>query len=99
MKLFVSYWTDEKIWVSDTVYRPVSETKEIDALKVLRTPIGGKDVNRYRYQAVFKSPENASSLGSVNGMLMAPINRKKNPHFNPKKLSFTDNVCIIGWRG
>lgn len=91
MKLRIKYPTKEREYINQYAYRNVHKDVELEAVRVVRYPCGrGAAAIRYHYSAHFPAPDDAEF--AHNGMIQANINRRANPHFNPKKLNFVGNV-------
>lgn len=94
MKLLVTYPTTEKKWISRLMYQHLARKAELVPIRIFRLPCGsGAAASRYFYDGEFPAPSDAGFPG--NGLIRASINRKLNPHFNPKKLEWDGNVAIV----
>jgi hypothetical protein len=92
MKLKIRYATKERTYVTEHTYRPVDKAAELTPVRIVRFPCGtGAAASRYYYSADFSAPDDAFVVH--NGLMRTQIVRKLNPHFDPKKLEWTGDVC------
>jgi len=93
MKMKIRYSTKERKYITPGTYQHVSAAAELEPTIIYRRPCGsGEASRRFYYTGIFPAPGDAQF--AYDGMIHAPINRKENPHFRPKKLEWDDNV----WR-
>ena len=94
MKLLIQYDTRVKIPISENVFSYEFKETEVDAIRIFRDPCGisGKARERYRYTVEAEAPNDAVFVYDGD-KIRANINRKKNKHFNPKKLKFNGNIA------
>lgn len=95
MKLLVHYPTKEKRYLSANTYQHVSKEAELEVMRIVRYAIGsnGVAINRFRYQAYVKAPDDAVPEFVRDGAIRVAFERKINKHFKPKELVFIKNVC------
>ncbi len=94
MKIQIQYFTKEKIWHSKMTFSYVEKSVSVEAIRIIRTPWHkGPAVNRYMYWVEAIAPTDA--VFSYDGKIREPINRLKNPAFNPKKLNFNLDIYEV----
>lgn len=92
MKLKIRYATSERKYLSANTYQHVVKDVELEPVKILRTPCGvGAAAARYYYRGYFHAPDDAEFVSC--GLIDACIVRHLNPHFKPKQLEWSGNVC------
>lgn len=96
MKLRITYTTSERKYLSTSSYKHIPKTIEIEPIAIKRTPLcwAGATIQRYSYRAVFLAPDDAE-FKMPDGTCSANIVRSNNSHFNPKKLVFINNTCLL----
>lgn len=72
----------------------------VKPVRIIRYPCGsrGAAARRYYYQCDFVGfgdMLNINRQSAAGEILRENIKRKKNPHFNPKKLNWVGNVAIV----
>lgn len=91
----ITYATKEKTWHTKHTYSNVQKTIDVAAEIITRSPIGrGAAQNRYRYDAIFKAPDDAEFVNN-DGTLTCWIDRNLNHDFKPKKLKFDGKICFV----
>jgi len=95
MKLKLQYCTKEKTPVVSGWYSHIYAEVELEPVRIIRFPADRNKGanNRYRYEADYAAPADAEYTG--DGMMRININRKTNPHFDPKKLEWVGNVASV----
>lgn len=93
MTLEITYPTTEKNWISKHTYQDVQRTVMLSPVGIKRQPLTrpGAKTTRYSYLGVFHTPEDYAY--ERNGIMEVPINRAKNRHFKPDRLTFVNNIC------
>lgn len=98
MLINASYTTKEKDWdfLLKTFIRR-NKKAQLEAVAIMRQPVGPKARNRYFYFALAAAPDDASFTETHFGVKCIRVNvfRKINPQFNPKKLTFEGNICKL----
>lgn len=94
MKLKVQYPTTQRHYISKATFQHVSREAELEPFRIIRRPCGtGAAASRYYYFADFPAPKDAAFV--YDGYIREPINRRQNPHFDPKKFTFSEDVCRL----
>lgn len=98
MLINASYTTKEKDWKTANTYTSVQKKGQLEAIAIMRQPVGPKANNRYFYFALVVAPDDASFTETHFGIRCIRVNvfRNINPQFKPKNLIFDGNVCMIG---
>lgn len=95
MKLKVVYSTNKKKLLSLGKFQFVEKQAELTPIRIIRIPCGiGAASKRYYYQADFFAPND--SAFAHYGTIRVNIQRKLNPHFNPKNFNWNGNVAECG---
>ena len=91
LMLNISYATKTRKYVSSHMYQNISVDATLRPVRIIRTPCGsGAAAHRYYYSAQFPAPDDAEFI--LDGLINENINRKMNPHFNPKKINWEGNA-------
>lgn len=91
----IVYATKEKTWHTKHTYSNVPKTIDVAPEIITRSPMGrGAARNRYRYDAIFKAPDDAEFVNH-DGTLKCWIDRRLNPDFDPKQLKFDGDTCFV----
>lgn len=92
LKIKIQYETKETQSVKPGWHRHIIAEAELTPIRIFRRTCGsGAAANRYYYLAKFIAPADAYFV--IDGLIEENINRKRNPHFNPKKLKWVGNNC------
>jgi len=95
MLLKFSYPTKETVSKGTGWYSHVYREAELQPVRIIRFPKdknNGRN-NRYYYEADYVAPPDAESLFIREGLTRRYIDRKVNPHFNPKKIIWNGNIA------
>ena len=94
LTLKVSYATKERKYVGPCTFHFVSTQAELTPAKIVRFACGsGASSRRYYYLAYYPAPDDCEFVS--DGFLVNYIDRKLNPKFNPKSLTFDSDVCVL----
>lgn len=98
MKLKIAYSTKEREWLGERHSRPILKNVELKPIAIVRHIAAQTEKgNRYHYDGIFEPPADADFIFEHKGMqiIKCGINRRINPHFNPKKLKFDGHLAEL----
>ena len=95
MLLKFSYPTKETVSKGVGWYSHVYKESEQHVVRLLRFPSDKNNGsnNRYYYEADYIAPDDAEPLFTCDGLTRQYVDRKVNPHFNPKKIVWNGNIA------